>query len=949
MKRIDNNPNIKWLHLSDIHILNSTDFNMQLNCYKCMPDFFNPNFIVVSGDFRHLRYNRTFDAAKKFLEQILDIFQLTKNDIFLVPGNHDATDQSIPGREEHHLKRIISNAEKASDIPPEDIEYLKEAFLDYKFFILDFYGNEIDKNDSRISDPLGAFYIPYNNINILLLNTALASCNDRFGENKEIIDMYTLSTIEIQNNYPTIAIGHHAPYNLVASQRIRLGSIFKQLNVATYLCGDAHKESGKRIDQGLYDNIPYFVCGKSVIQQGDDYSDVSVIGYSWDFNEVSVQVYEYENIDGKAELGFHKSYAFYNEKDKPYTFKMLVGDTHVSKSNTGRRNEYTSIDQDAFEQNKMNIKNELILPWMNKSVCFDAIFPQIFIEPVYKSEKRKRKYASCNDLIRRNINKNIIITGDAGIGKSTLLQYIYLFKNTIQPRFLYIRAMSLINDSQQSNDYLYIKYIQNLLNGRIEEDKVILLDCIDEVYLDKPEELNLLISKIGKLKKAHVWLGWREEHLLKNETSDLIRTIADKVVLKKWSIKKSLKYVKIYARETKQPNIEKEFKNLIKEDSNIISFTENPFQLTLLVYLLENPKEIQTIKHNWKENKLTLYLLYQYFIECWIEKEHNRSTSTTEKEEIVSYLRKISKTFYYTNNHVDVTYTDTAICDLLIYLGSKKQHTAIEFCHRSLSAFFIANDILDALKKGGPSLCEALLHPLKDDVTAFIRSASQTLSDEEIVCMQNNMIDLYEKIIYHNVEPYLGGLTDDDLFCIKNGIIYLISRIREVGDAPKEFLSKANIVETDPYMKLTIAYGAATLGIKDIALEYAKGYSIDSISSFVTRSCSLVYYGDVQGNPYKYRDDCIVPWNKSRNIRLQHLLSDNEKDIRFRILDIPLLYCFYASRNWKDVNLTDLKILKSAKIKGFTYNKDEEAFLKHKLDELISEYQKHLLSKYFKK
>ena len=286
---------------------------------------------------------------------------------------------------------------------------------------------------------------------------------------------------------------------------------------------------------------------------------------------------------------------------------------------------------------------------------------------------------------------------------------------------------------------------------------------------------------------------------------------------------------------------------------------------------------------------------------------------------------------------------------MLIYLGSKKQHTAIEFCHRSLSAFFIANDVLDALKKGGLSLCEALLHPLKDDVTAFIRSASQTLSDEEIVCMQNKMIDLYEKIIYHNVEPYLEGLTDDDLFCIKNGIIYLISRIREVGDAPKEFLSKANIVETDPYMKLTIAYGAATLGIKDIALEYAKGYSIDSISSFVTRSCSLVYYGDVQGNPYKYRDDCIVPWNKSRNIRLQHLLSDNEKDIRFRILDIPLLYCFYASRNWKDVNLTDLKILKSAKIKGLTYNKDEEAFLKHKLDELISEYQKHLLSKYFKK
>ena len=286
---------------------------------------------------------------------------------------------------------------------------------------------------------------------------------------------------------------------------------------------------------------------------------------------------------------------------------------------------------------------------------------------------------------------------------------------------------------------------------------------------------------------------------------------------------------------------------------------------------------------------------------------------------------------------------------MLIYLGSKSQQRAVEFCHRSLSAFFIANSILDALKQGGIFLSEALLHPLKDDVTAFIKSASQTISDVEIISMQNNMIELYDKITHYNGEYPFKNLSEDSLFCIKNGIVYLISRIKEVGNNPKNFLKDANKIETDPYMKLTIAYGSATLGIKDIALEYAKEYSVNSTSSFVTRSCSLVYYGDVQGDPYKYKDDCKVSWNKSRDIRLQHLLSDNEKDIRFRVLDIPLLYCFYASRNWKDVNFTDLRILKAAKIKGLNYNKDEEVFLKHKLDELVLEYKKQLISKFLKK
>ncbi len=42
-------------------------------------------------------------------------------------------------------------------------------------------------------------------------------------------------------------------------------------------------------------------------------------------------------------------------------------------------------------------------------------------------------------------------------------------------------------------------------------------------------------------------------------------------------------------------------------------------------------------------------------------------------------------------------------------------------------------------------------------------------------------------------------------------------------------------------------------------------------------------------------------------------------------------------------------ILKSAKIKGPYYNEEEKAFLNYKLDELISEYTKHIRAKILKR
>lgn len=120
-----------------------------------------------------------------------------------------------------------------------------------------------------------------NKINIIILNTALISDDNR--EHGEIIDIDALSKITTNKELPTLVLGHHDFYSICTSQRERMKRIFENLYVKAYLCGDTHKSEIKFIDKydDVFGKIPCIICGKSVVQAMDSYSDVGVIDYSW--------------------------------------------------------------------------------------------------------------------------------------------------------------------------------------------------------------------------------------------------------------------------------------------------------------------------------------------------------------------------------------------------------------------------------------------------------------------------------------------------------------------------------------------------------------------------------------------------------------------------------------------------------------------------------------------
>lgn len=75
---------------------------------------------------------------------------------------------------------------------------------------------------------------------------------------------------------------------------------------------------------------------------------------------------------------------------------------------------------------------------------------------------------------------------------------------------------------------------------------------------------------------------------------------------------------------------------------------------------------------------------------------------------------------------------------------------------------------------------------------------------------------------------------------------------------------------------------------------------------------------------------------------MKRFQSDKRKALKFRILDIPLMYCFYVSREWKDVNPKDFAIIKQTVVDHPIYTEEEKEFLREQKKQLVEEYEKNL-------
>jgi len=171
-----------WLQISDLHIFDGTDWNIMQEAYKKIIKNINIGFVLVTGDLHQYRDN--YDKTKEFLNNLINMLGIGKENIYIVPGNHDSyqcddkevytyyIENQVDKRQDCYRKYFVKGK-------------LVDCFSDYNNFIKDFYK---DVTFQQYNEPEQVSVKNWNNkLNIIHINTAI-NCN---GNNKlkQIVDL----------------------------------------------------------------------------------------------------------------------------------------------------------------------------------------------------------------------------------------------------------------------------------------------------------------------------------------------------------------------------------------------------------------------------------------------------------------------------------------------------------------------------------------------------------------------------------------------------------------------------------------------------------------------------------------------------------------------------------------------------------------------------------------
>jgi predicted phosphodiesterase len=221
------NGHITWLHLSDLHFLHL--INGETNRSRLEDSLIDrlkaldmtPDLIFVTGDIafgekENSRMSDQYRCATQFIEKILQTYEpnISKDRVFIVPGNHDINRTKISTADKSHLKNLdLYNAEKTYlRMEPELPSFISSA-NEYRKFLGN-YGFQHLLED----DPKRLRYAKKINLNgvevgIAGFNSAWSSFkNGQKGELFFCKNQIDWAREKLKGSHFKIALAHH-PWN----------------------------------------------------------------------------------------------------------------------------------------------------------------------------------------------------------------------------------------------------------------------------------------------------------------------------------------------------------------------------------------------------------------------------------------------------------------------------------------------------------------------------------------------------------------------------------------------------------------------------------------------------------------------------------------------------------------------------------------------------------------
>ena len=524
---------IHILHLPDLHFVkNAASHNFQevlqneaSEKVRNVPQ--GEKLLIVTGDFHNLE-DADYRDAEQFLQKLASKMGLDiKQDVFLVPGDQDVgADAALePLLTPEDMNWKYHQASCLELLKTGNKSYVKERIKE-RLQVFRPYSNlmrQICIYEPSVDEdlPAGSHVRCWRGkLNILHLNTALIAGG--METDRQMADVDTAAAPNTWEPYydekiPSIAIGHNSFYDLKEDQRSDLAGTFALRNVSAYLAGDMccaeqrpefqmiRMEAGSR--QG--EEIPNLVADKSVSDNNGALTEYGFCWHQWDETDdkVTVEFHKWSRdaLGSTTRTGENGEYTMRHEKretpdakDKPVSGMEPAATTDPADSDVELRNYLARV-----LVNKRNEHPSFKL--LDADDIDSRLFPKIKkykkIESIGKTvgEKTGLNKDSCPvwEIIKESWavpeHRNVVITGEGGIGKTVaLFSIIRDSDRSIPVPTLYIPMYELFDEEDRLiklNQYIktkYEEYSEKILHLATEDwnDRprlLVLLDGFDEI------------------------------------------------------------------------------------------------------------------------------------------------------------------------------------------------------------------------------------------------------------------------------------------------------------------------------------------------------------------------------------------------------------------------------------------------------------------------------------
>lgn len=477
---------IRWLHISDLHLGNSDFSSSEMR--DRLPEFIKKHlpidYIFLTGDILTAGPDAVYTTQMAlYIKLICDTCKLSSDRLFITPGNHDINRNS-EGRHKVIRKLMYHRSgyydPMKGDITKDDLTKIWKGQENFRNFLSLIYP---DERLAYYQNPqMPHFVVETPDFNIIHLDTTVS-----YTKNQEANDLIVGTNLlynalkDINKKKPSILITHYPMTSLLQDEKKILSNFLQKNGVRLWLAGHEHDHNLQK-----FKYLDMLQAGELRYEKGAT---------------ASFLIGEFNPADFKAEV---KAYMWFTEGWAQYPFLNL---------DATKKEIFSFLLKPADDEalpaltRKAREANE---PFMFRlsSKLDRRIFPKI------DSPWEVDNIGSLLDEAWTNGKNNVILLGEGGMGKSTML--LSFCKDSEKP-VLYVSAEYLIALGLKLEEYCR----DSLFNGNNEEFRsvlsesysaqslIVVIDGMNEVDADSEGSLIRQIQRMSMLKGVQFLIASR--------------------------------------------------------------------------------------------------------------------------------------------------------------------------------------------------------------------------------------------------------------------------------------------------------------------------------------------------------------------------------------------------------------------------------------------------------